>query len=210
MGEINIPIQEVGVIIKADTIGSLEALAGELERAEVPLSKADLGEISRRDVIEAETVKNPLFAVVIGFNVDVLLDAKEESEKSKVVIFTGDIIYRLIESYRTWMNHKRCGMVKSAMKKRSSGPGRFRIIPGCIFRQSKPAIVGVEVVGGTLRTGITVVKEDGTRVGVLKDMQDRGEHVERSQRRKEVAISIEGPTVGRQINEGDFLWRRYA
>ncbi len=205
MSEINIPIQEVGVIIKADTIGSLEALAGELERAEVPLSKADLGEISRRDVIEAETVKNPLYAVVIGFNVDVLPDAKEESEKSKVVIFTGDVIYRLIESYQTWMNEQK---VRYGKKRYETiiRPGRFRIIPGCIFRQSKPAIVGVEVTGGTLRTGITVVKEDGTRVGVLKDMQDRGEHVSEVSAGKEVAISIEGPTVGRQINEGDLLY----
>jgi translation initiation factor 5B len=205
MGEINIPTQEVGVIIKADTIGSLEALAGELERAEVPLSKADLGEISRRDVIEAETVKNPLFAVVIGFNVDVLPDAKEESEKSNVVIFTGDIIYRLIEDYQTWMNEQKARYGKKRYEA-IIRPGRFRIIPGCIFRQSKPAIVGVEVVGGTLRTGVTVVKEDGTRIGVLKDMQDRGEHVSEVSTGKEVAISIDGPTVGRQINEGDLLY----
>ncbi len=205
MGEIDIPVQEVGVIIKADTIGSLEALAGEIESAEVPISKAGLGEISRRDVIEAETVNNPLFAVVIGFNVDVLPDAKEESERSNVVIFTNDIIYRLVEDYQTWMNEQKARYGKK-LYETIVRPGRFRIIPGCIFRQSKPAIVGVEVVGGTLRTGVSVIKEDGTRIGVLKDMQDRGEHVSEISAGKEVAISIEGPTVGRQINERDLLY----
>ena len=205
MGEIDIPVQEVGVIIKADTIGSLEALAGEIESAEVPISKAGLGEISRRDVIDAETVNNPFFAVVIGFNVDILPDAKEESERSKVVIFTNDIIYRLVEDYQTWMNEQKTRYGKK-LYETIVRPGRFRIIPGCIFRQSKPAIVGVEVVGGTLRTGVAVIKEDGTRIGVLKDMQDRGEHVSEISAGKEVAISIEGPTVGRQINERDLLY----
>jgi translation initiation factor 5B len=205
MGEIDIPVQEVGVIIKADTIGSLEALAGEIESAEVPISKAGLGEISRRDVIEAETVNNPLFAVVIGFNVDVLPDAKEESERSNVVIFTNDIIYRLVEDYQTWMNEQKARYGKK-LYETIVRPGRFRIIPGYIFRQSKPAIVGVEVVGGTLRTGVAVIKEDGTRIGVLKDMQDRGEHVSEIAAGKEVAVSIEGPTVGRQINERDLLY----
>ena len=170
-----------------------------------PISKAGLGEISRRDVIEAETVNNPLFAVVIGFNVDVLPDAKEESERSNVVIFTNDIIYRLVEDYQTWMNEQKARYGKK-LYETIVRPGRFRIIPGCIFRQSKPAIVGVEVVGGTLRTGVSVIKEDGTRIGVLKDMQDRGEHVSEISAGKEVAISIEGPTVGRQINERDLLY----
>ncbi|HYA61076.1 MAG TPA: translation initiation factor IF-2 [Candidatus Acidoferrum sp.] len=205
MGEIDIHTQEVGVIIKADTIGSLEALAKEIESAEVPVSKAGLGGISRRDVIEAETVKDPLFRVVIGFNIDVLPDAQEESERTDVVIFTNDVIYRLIEDYTTWMNEQKTRYGKK-LYETIVRPGKFRILPGCIFRQSKPAIVGVEVVGGTLRTGVAIIKDDGTRIGILKDMQDRGEHVSEIGSGKEVAISIEGPTVGRQINEGDLLY----
>ena len=85
-------------------------------------------------------------------------------------------------------------------------PGKFKILPGFVFRQSKPAIVGIQVLGGTLRNGVSLVREDGVRVGTLKGMQDRGENVSEIREGKEVAVSIDGPTVGRQINEGDLLY----
>jgi translation initiation factor 5B len=85
-------------------------------------------------------------------------------------------------------------------------PGKLKILPGFVFRQSKPAIVGIQVLGGTLRNGVSLVREDGVRVGTLKGMQDRGENVSEINEGKEVAVSIEGPTVGRQINEGDLLY----
>jgi len=205
MRDITMSTQEVGVVIKADTIGALEALAGELSRAEVPISKANLGEVSRRDVIEAETISDPLYAVVLGFNVDVLPDAKDAAEKTNVSLFVNDVIYRLIEDYQTWFEKQKT----LHGKKRYEAivrPGKFKILLGCVFRQSKPAIVGIQVLGGTLRNGVSLVREDGVRVGTLKGMQDRGENVSEISEGKEVAISIDGPTVGRQINEGDLLY----
>jgi translation initiation factor 5B len=203
--EITISTQDVGVVIKADTIGALEALAGELSRAEIPVSQADLGDVSRRDVIEAETISDPLYSVVLGFNVDVLPDAKDAAEKSNVNLFVNDVIYGLIEEYQTWFEKQKILYGKKRYET-IVRPGKFKILPGFVFRQSKPAIVGIEVLGGTLRNGVSLVREDGVRVGTLKGMQDRGENVSEIREGKEVAVSIDGPTVGRQINEGDLLY----
>ncbi|MGB9213089.1 MAG: translation initiation factor IF-2, partial [Halobacteriota archaeon] len=193
------------VIIKADSIGALEALAGELSRNEVPISIANLGDVSRRDVIEAETTSDPLYAVVLGFNVHVLPDAKEAAEKSRVRLFVNDVIYGLIEDYQTWVEKQKTLYGKKRYET-IVRPGKFKILPGYVFRQNKPAIVGIQVLGGTLRNGVYLMREDGARVGTLKGMQDRGENVSEIGAGKEVAVSIDGPTVGRQINEGDVLY----
>lgn len=202
---IAISTQDVGVVIKADTIGALEALTGELSRAEIPISKAGLGEVSRRDVIEAETISDSLYSVVLGFNVDVLPDAKDAAEKSNVSLFVGDVIYGLIEEYHIWFEKQKTLHGKKRYET-IVRPGKIKILPGFVFRQSKPAIVGIQVLGGTLRNGVSLVREDGVRVGTLKGIQDRGENVSEIHEGKEVAVSIDGPTVGRQINEGDLLY----
>ena len=205
MSEIRVSTEDIGVIIKADTIGALEALAAELGRNEVPIGMANLGDVARRDVIEAETISDPLYAVVLGFNVDVLPDAKEAAEKSSVHLFVNDVIYSLIEEYQIWAEKQKALWGKKRYET-IVRPGKFRILPGYVFRQNKPAIVGIQVLGGTLRNGVSLMREDGARVGTLKGMQDRGENVSEIAAGKEVAVSIDGPTVGRQINEGDVLY----
>jgi translation initiation factor 5B len=200
-----ISIQDVGIVIKADTIGALEALAGELGRAEIPISKASLGDIARRDIIEAETMSDPLYSIVLGFNVGVLPDAKDAAEKSSVNLLVSNVIYKLVQDYLEWLEKQKALRGKKRYET-IIRPGKFKILPGFVFRQSKPAIVGIQVLGGTLRNGVSLVKEDGVRVGMLKGMQDQGQNVSETSEGKEIAVSIDGPTVGRQINEGELLF----
>ena len=202
---VKIQTGEIGVILKADTIGSLEALVKELSDANVPLWKADVGNISKRDIIEAATIKDPYLAVVIGFCVEVLPDAKEEALKSKVQVFQDDVIYRLVEDYEVWVKEQRSIYEKKRLEAIVRA-GRFRLMPGYVFRQSKPTIVGVKILGGKIKPGVSVIREDGVRVGAIKGIQEHGESLAEAVVGKEVAISIEGPTVGRQIKEGDLLY----
>jgi translation initiation factor 5B len=85
-------------------------------------------------------------------------------------------------------------------------PGAVRLLPDCVFRQSRPAIVGVQIIGGVIRTQVNLMREDGANVGEIKGIQARNENVGSATVGKEVAISIDGPTVGRQIHEGDILY----
>lgn len=203
--ELKIDIEQVGVLIKADTVGSLEALASELKSVSVPIQKADIGDISKRDVVEAQTINEPLLSAILGFNVDILPDAKEEIQNTGLNVFTSNVIYAIVDDYTEWQ-----AKLKELIEKEQFGavtmPGKVRILPECIFRTNKPAIVGVEVIGGTIKTGSYLIRENGARVGVLKGIQDKGENIKTAKYKDEVAISIDGPTVGRHIKENDILY----
>ena len=86
-------------------------------------------------------------------------------------------------------------------------PAKIRLMPDCVFRQSNPAVVGVRVLGGKLRNDVNLIQMDGKKVGHLKTMQLRQEKIREADAGLEVAISIEGATVGSQVNVGmTCLW----
>ena len=195
-----------GLIIKADTIGSLEALASELQDEGIEaIKKAEVGNISKRDVIDADTVKNRYFGVILGFNVDILPDAKEVAMENGIPVFISDVIYRLIEEYGAWEKAEK-EKEKQELIERLPTPAKIKILPGCVFRQSKPAIVGVEVLGGKIKTGVELIKADTTNIGTINEIQDKAESIKSAGLGMQVAISMKKPTVGRQINENDLLY----
>jgi len=202
---VEIPTEPSGVVVKADVLGSLEAVANELRREEIPIRYADVGDISKRDVVEAEVSDDPFHKVVLGFNVRILPDAREEAEKRGVTLFCGDVIYKLVEDYQNWVKEQRQSLEKRVAEAVIK-PAKVQILPDCVFRQSKPAIVGVRVLKGTLRSNVPLMRQDGGRVGNMKGMQIRGENVHEAKIGDELAIAIEGVTVGRQIKEGDVLY----
>ena len=89
-----------GVILRSDTIGSIEAIMDLLKKSNVPIRSADIGHITRRDIIEASAVKEKdrYLGVVLGFNVRVLDDAQRESQERNVKIFNEQIIYNLVRT----------------------------------------------------------------------------------------------------------------
>lgn len=195
-----------GLIIKADTMGSLEALASELRDEEIEeIKKAEVGNISKRDVIDAGTVKNRYSGVILGFNVDLLPDAKEMARENGIPVFISDVIYRLIEEYKDWVKGEK-EKEKREIIERVPTPAKIKILPGCVFRQSKPAIVGVEVLGGKIETGVDLIKTDGTNIGKINEIHDKAESIKSAGQGMQVAISMKKPTVGRQINENDLLY----
>jgi translation initiation factor 5B len=203
--DVQIDTDQSGITIKADTIGSLEALVNELKKEDIPIRKADVGDISNRDIMEAFATEDPFHSVIVGFNVNILPDAKEKVQSTGVKVFMNDVIYRLIDDYRDWVKEQRA-ISEKAVSETIVKPAMFTIMPDCVFRQSKPAVVGVRVIGGTIKTKVDVTTGDGTVVGIVKGLQSRGENVSVATIGMEVAMSIDGPTVGRQINEGDVLY----
>jgi len=208
LAEVTVSTAEEGLTVKADTLGSLEALADSLEDAEIPIMRAEVGDVAPRDVRVAETANEPTNRAVLAFGVDVLDDAADLAEQEGVEIFEHDVIYRLIEAYE---DHVRA--IEEAQQEQVleniTRPARFRILADHTFRQSDPAVVGVEILGGLLRRNTHVAKFEGDepqRVGLLKSIQDEGEDVDEASQGDRVAVSIDGPTVGRGIAEGDDLW----
>jgi len=209
VASIRISRDVVGVVVKADTLGTLEALVEALKRNNIPVRLADVGSVSKRDIVEAMTSlkKNRYYGVVLAFNVKLLPGVEEEASKEGIKIFKHNVIYKLIEEYLEWLTKEK-EKEKLAELQKLIRPGKIRIIPGYVFRRSDPAIVGVEVLGGKIRPGYPLIRSvDGRRIGEILQIQDKGKPIGEARVGQAVAISIKGRVmVGRQIDEGDVLY----
>ncbi|EHQ36575.1 translation initiation factor IF-2 [Methanoplanus limicola] len=206
MEDIEVKLSDDGIFIKADTIGALEALSKELEKHEIPVFRAEVGPVSRHDIIEVATIRDPLRSVLLAFNTPLLPDAIDSlAEKENVQLFESKVIYHLIDDYVEWEEKTRRELEKQSFEKIIM-PAKISLLPDCVFRQSNPAVVGVRVLGGKLTTGVNLVLPDGRRIGKIKQMKSGQDNIQEAHEGKEVAISIEGATVGRQIDVGDVLY----
>jgi translation initiation factor 5B len=198
----------VGVVVKADTLGTLEALVNYLRRFNVPVRYADVGPVVRRDIVEASIVRSAdrLRAAVLAFNVKVTEDAEVEAKSRGVVIFQNNIIYQLVDDYLKWYESEREAERRAELSKLVL-PGKIKLLPGYVFRRSDPAIVGVQVLAGRIRRGYPLMTRDGRRVGEIMQIQEHKKPLDEAVKGQEVAISIRGKViVGRQIKEGDVLY----
>ena len=190
------------MILKADTLGSLEALINVFKN--YPVREATIGNVTKKDVIKAEVNKNNLYKALIAFNSAIAEDSETLAKDKGVKILQSDIIYRLIEDYEKWTKEEE----EKQKKKEIEGltrPAELKLIPGSVFRASDPAIVGCEIYG-LLKPGSDLMKDDGTKAGTLKQIQSQGQNVDEAKTGDKVAISISGPTIGRQIKENETLY----
>ena len=198
---------EEGVIIKADTVGALEALSGLFEKINLPIRRANIGDLTKTDIVEAADIKkeNPLYGCVFTFNVKTPKNLKEFAKDKRVKIFSADIIYNLFEDYQKWKREQTEERRKNAEEK-LTWPGKVKLMKGYVFRQSNPAVVGVEVEAGKIKTKTRLIRKDGKEIGEIKEIQNEGDNVTEARQNEQVAISIPKATVGRQIKEGDELY----
>jgi translation initiation factor 5B len=196
-----------GVILRCDTIGSIEAIIDLLKRADIPVRSADIGHITRRDIIEASAVreKDRYLGVVLGFNVKVLDDAEKESYERNIKIFNERIIYNLVRNYTDWVTYQR-EHEDSILFNEIPPICKFQFMRGYIFRRNDPAVFGAEILVGRLRQKVTVVSEDGKKIGTVQQVQENGKAIEEAMKGMQVAVSIKGPVIGRQLNEDDILY----
>ena len=199
--------EATGVILKCDTIGSLEAITDLLKKAQVPIRMADIGNITRRDVVEAAAVKenDRYLGVVLGFSVKVLDDAQSEAQNRGVKIFNEQIIYNLVRSYTDWVTYQR-EHEESILFNELPPVCRFQFMKGFIFRHNDPAVFGAEIQVGKLKQKVHVINEEGKKVGTVHQIQESGKAIDEATVGMQVAVSIKEPTIGRQINEGDIFY----
>lgn len=198
----------IGPILKADTLGSLEAMIVLLNNeAKLNPKKADVGEVTRRDIMEAiaEKEQDDLKSAVFAFNVKIEEAAEEEAKKHDIPIFSGKVVYSLIEDYTKWIEKKKEARKKAKLA-RLIMPVKMRFIQGFIFRHSKPAVIGVKVLEGKLKPGIKVLTEKGQVIGKVNGMQVQSKSVEQAVKGQEVAVSIDKGVVGRNLEENKVLY----
>jgi len=196
-----------GIILRCDTIGSIEAITELLKKENIPVRSADLGNITRRDILSASAVreKDRYLGVVLGFNVKVLEEAEKEAYERRIKIFNEKIIYNLVRSYSEWVTYERVHE-DSIIFNEIPPICKFQFLKGYVFRRNNPAVFGAEILIGKLRQKISVMNEKGKKIGVIHQIQNEGKNLEIADKGTQVALSIKGPTVGRQINEGDIFY----
>ena len=205
--DITISTEDEGILVKADTLGSLEAIVKLLRELDIPIREANIGDVNRRDIINSSIAlnENDTHGAIIAFNVDVHPNSVEDLNNSGVKLFKGDVIYQIIEDYEDWIDE-----IEKAKKKAFYNaiikPAKFMSLPKLVFRQSKPAIIGIESLSGTVKQGQTVINKNGEYVGVIASMEDKGETLPDISRGQRVAMAIKDAIVGKHFEEGDELY----
>ena len=202
---VKIEVQDQGITIKADAIGSLEALAFEAKAAGIPIRKYGVGEVSRRDVVETAAFTDPMNRVLLVFNAPISKEAENEVSNTGVKMFSNQVVYRLIEEYQEWVEDTKKNK-DAAQRMEIPFPAKFMILPNCVFHATKPAIVGVRVLAGKVRGGLNLIKKDGTDAGKIRSLRDGEEVLKDASQGDEVAMAIDGVTVGRQIDVEDVIY----
>ncbi|VVC00554.1 putative translation initiation factor IF-2 [uncultured archaeon] len=197
----------IGPIVRSNTLGSLEAIVKLLQDRGITVSKADVGDIPRKDVMEIEGImqKDRFRGVIFAFHTKVSEQALEEARKRGVRIFENDVVYRLLEDYEKWVRDEK-DREKKAKLATIVMPAKIRVLEGFVFRNSGPAIVGIRVLEGRIRKGIELMKKDGSIAGRLMAIQKEGKNIEEAEKDAEVAVSIDGAVVGRGLYEKDELY----
>ena len=207
MGEIEFSRDINGLVVKADTLGSLEALIKILNESSIPVKRGTIGKVSKQDVVEASTVSksNKYMGVILAFNTPTLEESENFALANDVKIFSNKVIYQLIDDYMKWVKEVR-ELDKKLRDKVLTKPSKFRILPGFVFRQSKPAIIGIEILDGTLQVNCRLMRFDGRVAGRVKSIQLEKENLHSAETGAKVAVSIDDITIGRQFEENDLVY----
>jgi len=189
----------INLIIKADVLGSLEAIIESLAKLETPEVKIKiigqgLGIITEADIQRAETSQ----AQIIGFHVKPATTVANLARDKKVEIKYYEVIYHLIEAIQDKIK-------KLALKEEGKKLlGQAEVIK--IFR-SEPSsmIIGAKIIAGDIRLTDTVViirKGEPISSGKVTRLECFKKQVEHVAEGGECGISYEGKPV---VQSGDVL-----
>jgi len=192
-------LKELNIVLKADVAGSLEALQDEIakmpqEQVAVNVIHAQTGGINESDVMLASASE----AIIVGFNVRPLPEARRLAESEGVDIRTYTVIYKVTEELRGAME----GLLEPEEVEEAVGQAEVKEL----FKASKVGtIAGCEVTAGKAVRGarVRLVREgtivwDGT-IGSLRRFKDDVGEVEEG---LECGIVLEGYS---DVKAGDML-----
>lgn len=197
-------LDKQGIIVKADSLGSLEALITLLRQEHVLILKAGIGPINKMDVnaAKANLSLNELDAVIVGFNVSI---DEGVAVPQNIKVLTNPVIYKLIEDIGVWRTAKSEALIKEKMLGLAT-ICKLEILPEHVFRNSNPAIFGIRVAAGEVRTGIPLIDDGGREIAHVKSLQHKKASVEKATQGQELAIALPGTTFDRQLKETKFLY----
>ena len=201
--EEEIQTDNYGIVVKADSLGSLEALIMLLKQKQIPIIKAGIGPITKKDIYLTNTLPEE-DKILLGFNVEITDDIKKLEELKNIKVLTNPVVYKLIEDLEKWKDEK---LQESERKKLDELPRICKLtILDFVFRNSSPAVFGVEVNGGILKNRERFINKDDVKIGQIKEIQHEKNNVQEATKGQEVAVSIPGVNFERQLKVGEPLY----
>jgi translation initiation factor 5B len=204
-----IQTKKYGIIAKADSLGSIEALLLLLEQEKIPVLKVGIGNINKTDVISAKANLeiNELDAVIIGFNVSIDEDAKDliRDQGKKIKVITDEVVYKLIENISQWRTERQKEIEKKRLMELAT-ICKLKILHQYIFRNTSPAIFGVKIESGKLKQQLNLIDENGEKIGKIKNIESERKSVPEAIEGMEVAISISGVNFERILKNKNLLY----
>lgn len=196
-------IQNSGVIVKADSLGSLEALMREIDERDIMVQKAEVGPIKKSDIIEVENEERTEQAI-LAFNAGATDQAEQLADSKDIRLFQSNVIYEILDNYSKWEEEMEEERRRESLEN-VSRPAEIRTLQDHVFRSSNPVVIGMNVVEGVLNQG-SLMTEDGEKVGRIKSIQDEGESLEKAEKGERAALSIANASLERDFEAGDRLY----
>ena len=192
-------LKELNIVLKSDVAGSLEALQDEIakvpqEQVAINIIRAQTGGITESDVMLASASN----AVIIGFNVRPLADARRAAQAEGVDIRTYSVIYKITEDLRAAME----GMLDTVEVEDSIGEAEVREV----FKASKVGrIAGCVVTEGRVQRDASVrLVREGTVIwtGQLDSLRRFKDAVQTVEEGQDCGIVLDGYA---DVKVGDVL-----
>ena len=204
---VNSLLEKQGIIAKADSLGSLEALLFLLKQNNIPVLKAGIGSIKKTDIVSAKAniEINELNAVILGFNVAIDEEAGILLKEEKIKVLTNEVIYKLIEDAVEFRKQK----TKEIEKERLMGLAslfKIKILHQFVFRNLNPAIFGIRVEAGKVKKGLNLIDDKGEKIGRLKNIQHEKTSINEATQNMEVAVSVPGINFERVLKDKNYLY----
>ncbi len=196
-------LDKEGIVVKADSLGSLDALMMLLRQEGIKIVKAGIGNIGKSDIISAKANLeiNELNAVVVGFNVSL----EEELDVGRVRVLKGNIVYKLIEELQKWRSERASEIERERLMELET-ICKLEVFHNYVFRNSNPAVFGIRVVGGRARVGLPLIDDKGEELARIKGLQKEKENVSEAKEGEELAISLPGVNFERRLKDVKYIY----
>lgn len=198
---------EDGLLVQASTLGSLEALLSYLKSQNVNVAAVGIGPLYKKDIQQILHIAqaNPKYACVLCFNVEISADAKTFAQQNDIKIFSAEIIYHLTDMYAKYIEDLKV-KAREAARAQMVWPVEFQYLEKSLIHRSKPIIIGIKVLDGTLKKGtpISTIGENARFIGTVDSIQVNQQPIEEAKIGQECAILIKDPASWSPEADKDF------
>jgi len=193
-------IKDKGVVVRADTQGSLDAIVSLANKYDVKIGKISDGNLTKEDILEAKLFarEDITYGAIFAFNLKIISEVELFAKQQGIPIFQSNVVYKIFEEYEKWS--KEVLEKKKAIEiKDIKYPAKLEVFKDCVFRKSKPCILGIKVLEGVLKPNTKLIW-NGKEIGTVKQMQINSKAVGEAKKDDEIALSSDNINFEKDID----------